>query len=185
MSVLFYAFINEFGQIVENHTMTIISQLWPTKIYFCSDNCKSVQIFCLVKYLDQHKWWKLFPINIYWNVLSHIGMVRPFCWFRTIDCYRDHMFRWCCLIHAFTVSERFCMVVVPRFELLFRSSIVNKAVVGCCSCCWILSETLTIQWVVLFWSAITFTVVVVICFAQHFRTMLLDDVSNIGRAAIT
>ena len=38
------------------------------------------------------------------------------------------------LIHAFTVSETFCMVVVPWFELPFRSSIVNKAVGRCCRC---------------------------------------------------
>ena len=34
--------------------------------------------------------WKLFPTKIDCNVLSHIGMVGPFCGFSMIDCYQDH-----------------------------------------------------------------------------------------------
>ena len=41
-----------------------------------------------------------------------------------------------------------------------------------------------IQWAVWFWSAITFAVVAVICFSQHFRTMFFNDVSDAGGTAI-
>ena len=34
MSILLCVFIKELGHIVKNHTMTIISYCWPTKIYF-------------------------------------------------------------------------------------------------------------------------------------------------------
>ena len=51
LSILFCVFIKELEQIVKNHTMTIISLRWPTKIYFCGGTCKSVQFFCLVKCL--------------------------------------------------------------------------------------------------------------------------------------
>ena len=63
---------------------------WPIKNYFCGDTWKSVQFFCLVKCLDPHKWWKLFPTNKDRNVLSHIGMVRPSCELPMIGCYQDH-----------------------------------------------------------------------------------------------
>ena len=56
------------------------------------------------------------------HCLNHIGMLRPFCGFPMIDCYQDHglfkvphMFWWPSLIHAFTVSERFCVIVIPCF----------------------------------------------------------------------
>ena len=88
--ILFFVFIKKLGQIVKNLIMTIISQRWPTKIYFFGDDSKSVQFFCLGKCLDQHKWWKLFPTNIDRNPLNHIGMVRPFCGFPMIDFYQDH-----------------------------------------------------------------------------------------------
>ena len=90
MSILFCVFIKELGQIVKNQIMTIISWRWRTKIYFFGDTWKSVQFFCLVKCLGQHKWWKLFPTNIDRNVLNHIDMVRPFCGFPVIGCYQDH-----------------------------------------------------------------------------------------------
>ena len=31
-----------------------------------------------------------YQTNIYRNVLSHIGMVRPFCGIFMIDCYQNH-----------------------------------------------------------------------------------------------
>ena len=37
-----------------------------------------------------HKWWQLFPTNKDCNILSHIGMVRPFCGFPMIDGYQVH-----------------------------------------------------------------------------------------------
>ena len=44
---------------------------------FCGDTWKSVQFFYLVKCLNQHKWWKLFPTNIdrwitlvWWDLFS-------------------------------------------------------------------------------------------------------------------
>ena len=66
------------------------------------------------------------------------------------------------------------------------------SIIDCCQDCVLLSSTHVLltqshscTHSVWFWSAITFTVVAVICFAQHFRIMLFDDVSNIGSAAIT
>ena len=128
-------------QTVKNHTMTIISWLWPIKIYFC-DTWKSVQFFCLVKCLDPHKWWKLFPTNKDRNVLSHIGMVRPFCGFPMIDCYQDHGLlssthvliaqSYSCIHGVWKILYGCCTVIwTPR---PLRSSIANKAFAGCCGC---------------------------------------------------
>ena len=90
MAILFCVFIKELGKTVKNYTMTIILKRWPKKLISVATTLKSVQFFCLVKFLGQHKLWKLFPANIDRNVLSHIGMVRPFCGFPMRDCYRDH-----------------------------------------------------------------------------------------------
>ena len=67
------------------------------------------------------------------NALKRNGIVRLFCGFPMIeDCYQNHGFLSPThvlvtpLIHAFTTSEQFCMVFIPCFEFLFRSSIVKK-----------------------------------------------------------
>ena len=126
---------------------------------------------------------EIFPTNIDRNFLNHTGKVRPFCGFPMLACYQNHrllsstrfdnsfMHSWC---HA----KRLCMVVIPCFELpfSFRSSIVNKAVVGCCRYSFVyytLSETLTIHWAIWFWPATTFAVIVVICFTQTLELFYL------------
>ena len=86
------------------------------------------------------------------------------------------------------MSERFCIVLIPRFELSFRSFIVNKVVIICCKYSFLnytLSEILTIKWVVWFGSSVTFAVAAVICLAQHLRIIILDDVPKVGGTAIT
>ena len=86
------------------------------------------------------------------------------------------------------MSERFCIVLIPRFELPFRSFIVNKVVIICCKYSFLnytLSEILTIKWVVWFGSSVAFAVAAVICLAQHLRIIILDDVPKVGGTAIT
>ena len=141
MYIFFCVFIKKLGQVFKNHTMIVISLYWPTKVYFCGDTWKSVQFFCSIKFFDQHKWCKLFPTNIDHNVLNQIGMVRAFFGFPKPDCYQNHGFlssthalitqsnSW---IHG--AGKRLRMIVLPCFELAFRSSIVNKAAIECCRC---------------------------------------------------
>lgn len=76
------------------------------------------------------------------------------------------------------------MVVVQFFELSFRNSRVNKAAIRCFRYTFVyytLSETPFYEQ---FGSDI-FLVAVVIRFAQHFRAMFNDNVSNIDCTTIT
>ena len=90
MSISFYVFIKELGEIVKTHTITIFSWRWSTKVYFYGNTWKPFQFFCLVKFLEQQKWWKHFPTNIVHNVSNYIGIVRSFRAFPMIYCYHDH-----------------------------------------------------------------------------------------------
>ena len=97
--------------------------------------------------------------------ISHVSFLSKSSSFKFHTCF-DNSF-----MHSWCHAKRFCMVVIPCFELpfSFRSSIVNKAVVGCCRYSFVyytLSETLTIHWAIWFWPATTFAVIVVICFTQ-------------------
>ena len=70
-----------------------------------------------------------------------------------------------------------------QFELSFRSSVVNKAVIRCCRysyACYTLSRTLTIQRGVCFLYAITFPFIVDIWLNQPFSIIFHDDVSNVN-----
>ena len=74
--------------------------------------------------------------------------------------------------------ETFCVAAIPCFELFFKTSIVNKAIVWCCRYrikYHTLSDTLTIQRAGWFWFEITSAIIIVICFVQHFIVTFLDD----------
>ena len=135
LTLIFNKIINECQWKVYLSDLPILSTL-----SISSDLPTLVQFFSLTKCLHQHKWWKFFPTNLHHNVLNHIGMVRRFCGLPIIDCYQNRglvsstHFWWLSLIHAFTVHEQLSMVVIPCFEFPFRSSIVNKASIGCYRC---------------------------------------------------
>ena len=118
---------NELGQIVKK---TISWQLFLNvgqKKNFFTNTWKSVQFFCLVKCLNEHKWWKLFPTNLDCKILNHIGMVRPFCGLPMINCYQDHG-----LLSSVSFMHLQCLKDFVMFWIPLQKFCSKK------SCCWML-----------------------------------------------